>query len=299
MLDGDDAGLRAADKLLHMAVKAGLEVTFYALPEGEDPDSFLRRDDRSVASFLESGMSAMEFAAKRHFPTPSKMSSQGKADAVQKIYEIIAGADSSIVHESLLDEISQMCGLDRRAIAQDFATFCQRKNFNDPMPIKFSIEEDCSPAEKLHSVESQLLAVALSDAALAKKISAVLSPDLLQSLPSPEAGLLAKILGEVAENLWEGMEAINDSDIFSEGERNIAYSVFADFNCDGDCQLIVNLCLSKLHSRCIREKISELDAKISQISLDEKEMLRSLQGERMCLREKLSRPPRIDIGIAG
>jgi hypothetical protein len=34
------AGLRAADKLLHMAMIAGLEVKFYILPKGENPDSF-------------------------------------------------------------------------------------------------------------------------------------------------------------------------------------------------------------------------------------------------------------------
>jgi hypothetical protein len=57
------------------------------------------------------------------------MSSRQRADALQNIYEIIANADSAIVHESLLDEISQICGFDRRALAQDFATFRQRKKF--------------------------------------------------------------------------------------------------------------------------------------------------------------------------
>jgi hypothetical protein len=57
----------------------------------------------------------------------------------------------------------------------------------------------------------------------------------------------------------------------------------------------VNLCLSKLHCKNIREKIIEIDAKINEISLDEKEMLRNLQHERMCLRENLSRPPRVDV----
>jgi DNA primase len=67
MLDGDDAGLRAADRLLHMAMAAGLEVKFYILPKGEDPDSFLRENGPDRVSFFEGGMSAMEFAAKRHF----------------------------------------------------------------------------------------------------------------------------------------------------------------------------------------------------------------------------------------
>ncbi|MDR2436137.1 MAG: DNA primase [Puniceicoccales bacterium] len=298
MLDGDDAGLRAADRLLHMAMAAGLEVEFYILPKGEDPDSFLRGNGPNVASFFKSGMSAMEFAARRHFSVLAKMSSRQKADALQNIYEIIANADSAIVHESLLDEISQICGFDRRALAQDFATFRQRKNFNNPMPIKFSVEGGDGNANKLHSVESQLLSVILSDAKWAKKVSEILPLDLIQSFTSPEADLLAKVLGEVAENLWEGIETMGNSETFSEGEKNIAYSAIADFNCDSDCQSLVNLCLSKLHRKSIRGEIIEIDAKINKISLDEKEMLRSLQCERMRLRESLSRPPQVDVSMA-
>ncbi|MDR2720702.1 MAG: DNA primase [Puniceicoccales bacterium] len=298
MLDGDDAGLRAADRLLRMAMAAGLEVKFYTLPKGEDPDSFFRGDGHDRDSFFKTGVSAMEFAIKRHFPVLAKMSSRQKADALQNIYEIIANADSAIVHESLLDEVSQICGFDRRAIAQDFATFRQRRNFNNPMPIKLSIESEGGDVNKLHSAESQLLSVVLSGAKWAKKISKILSPDLIQSFTSPEANLLAKVLGEVAENLWEGAEVMDNSETFSGEEKNIAYSVLADFSCDGDCQALVNLCLSKLHYRYIREKIVELDAKINRISLDEKEMLRNLQHERMCLRESLSRPPQIDASMA-
>jgi hypothetical protein len=91
------------------------------------------------------------------------MSSQENANAPQKIYEIISNSDSSIVRESLLDEISQICSFNRRVLAQDFTAFYQRKNFNNPIPIKFSIEDENVAVHKLDSAESQLLLMVLSD----------------------------------------------------------------------------------------------------------------------------------------
>jgi DNA primase len=297
MLDGDAAGLRAADKLLRMAMAAGLEVKFYILPKDEDPDSFFKKQDQDIDSFCKAGISAMEFAVKYHSPNLSKMSSRQKADALQRIYEIISSSDSSIVHESLLDEVSQICGFDRRALAQDFATFYQRRKFNNPLPIKFSIENESNSVRKLNSAESQLLSIILSDVNWAKKIAEVVLPELMQASSSPQSTLLAKILNEIAENLWEGMESINNSNTFSEEEKNIAYSALADFNCENDLQFLVNTSISKLYSKFIKEKINELDKKISKISLDERENLRNLQRDRMHLREKLLRPPRVDVGM--
>jgi hypothetical protein len=65
----------------------------------------------------------MEFAIRYHFPAQSKMSSHKKADALQKSYEMILNSNSTIVHKSLLDEVSQICGFTRRALARDFTTF--------------------------------------------------------------------------------------------------------------------------------------------------------------------------------
>jgi DNA primase len=299
LFDGDDAGMRAADKLLHMAMGIGLETKFYILSKGEDPDSFFKKIDKSqLEAFHKSGLSAMEFATRYHIPTPSKISGQRKADALQKIYEIVAASDSSIVHESLLEEVSQICGFNRRALSQDFATFFQRKKFNNPLPIKFSVEGQSAESTKFDSAESQLLAIVLSDDGLGREIGKIFAPELLLPSSSPEAALLAKILNEIAENMWEGIETIDDLSIFSEEERNIAYSALANFtslSSDGDIRYLANLCLSKLNLKFFRKKISELDVKISKISLDEKEMIRNLQRDRLCLREKSSKPPQVDL----
>jgi DNA primase len=44
LYDGDDAGVRAADRGLDALLEAGVEVKVLLLPRGEDPDSFLRKE---------------------------------------------------------------------------------------------------------------------------------------------------------------------------------------------------------------------------------------------------------------
>jgi len=50
--DGDDAGVRAADRALEPLMRAGLAVRVLLLPPGEDPDTFLRKEGPSAFQAL-------------------------------------------------------------------------------------------------------------------------------------------------------------------------------------------------------------------------------------------------------
>lgn len=50
--DGDDAGVRAADRALEPLLRAGLAVRVLLLPPGEDPDSFVRRQGGAAFATL-------------------------------------------------------------------------------------------------------------------------------------------------------------------------------------------------------------------------------------------------------
>lgn len=50
--DGDDAGVRAADRALEPLMRAGLAVRVLLLPPGEDPDSYLRKEGAAAFTAL-------------------------------------------------------------------------------------------------------------------------------------------------------------------------------------------------------------------------------------------------------
>lgn len=54
LYDGDSAGIHAAIKAMNMFLKEGMDVKVVLLPEGEDPDSFVKKNNSSdVISYLE------------------------------------------------------------------------------------------------------------------------------------------------------------------------------------------------------------------------------------------------------
>ena len=55
--DGDDAGVRAADRALEPLMRAGLAVRVLLLPPGEDPDTFLRKGSAAAFTSLLAGAS--------------------------------------------------------------------------------------------------------------------------------------------------------------------------------------------------------------------------------------------------
>jgi DNA primase len=69
--DGDDAGIRAADRALEPMLAAGLPVRVLLLPEGEDPDSFLLRNGaKAFSGLLEGAMDVAAFLATASLSSP-------------------------------------------------------------------------------------------------------------------------------------------------------------------------------------------------------------------------------------
>ena len=71
LYDGDDAGVRAADRALDPLLEAGVNVRVFLLPVGEDPDSFLRKE----------GAGALREQLETALDVPSFLASSGTADA--------------------------------------------------------------------------------------------------------------------------------------------------------------------------------------------------------------------------
>jgi DNA primase len=69
--DGDDAGIRAADRALEPMLAAGLLVKVLLLPEGEDPDSFLLQNGaQAFAGLVEGAMDVAAFLATARLSSP-------------------------------------------------------------------------------------------------------------------------------------------------------------------------------------------------------------------------------------
>lgn len=118
IMDGDDAGVRAADRALDPLLEAGLATRVLLLPRGEDPDSFLRREGASaLRERLGSALDAPGFLAE------SKLG--GDADKnpsvelrVRRLVELLGRVEDPIRRRLLVRRGAEVFGLEEGVLLE-------------------------------------------------------------------------------------------------------------------------------------------------------------------------------------
>lgn len=102
-LDSDPAGQEAASKIGNLFQKEGVEVKVVKLPEGHDPDTYLRqKGPEGMVQLLESSVDYLTFLVKHHSRFLNMNSPAGKTELVQIVSKQIRDWNHPImVHESL------------------------------------------------------------------------------------------------------------------------------------------------------------------------------------------------------
>jgi DNA primase len=99
VFDSDKAGISAAKRSLTILCENDLKAKVLLLPEGEDPDSFLRKHgNQSFKKLLSDAMSAVEFLL--------KTSGQDKIDTVREAVGMIAATRDLILADDMLRELA-------------------------------------------------------------------------------------------------------------------------------------------------------------------------------------------------
>ncbi len=99
IFDGDDAGIGAAKRSLTIIFENNLRAKVLLLPEGEDPDSFLRKKGKDTFSkLLSKAMSLIEFLL--------ATSKQDKIDTAKEALNMISSIKDMIIADELLVELS-------------------------------------------------------------------------------------------------------------------------------------------------------------------------------------------------
>lgn len=292
LLDGDNAGQKAAMRLLPLALKAGLDVRFLPLPKGQDPDDLLREGGADALDELRKhALTAIQFAVKTLLPKPGQASPRDKAATLETLYTAISGCDSAIVRGEYLDELAHLTRSDRSAVETDFRHHQQRDRRAQGAP------PSPPPAEKkstdpLTSAESVLVSIALHRPELAQFYAQTIDHEWLD--PSDLHGrLLGLIIAEAENDLWEGAESLEPL-LENEDERNYIYQLLSRELSLEDPIQAVNECIRRLFERYLQRAQQDLEERILNVGNDP-EQTRALYQERIQLRKLKQQPPVITL----
>ena len=118
--DGDEAGRTAAKRALSTTlpvIKDGQEARFLFLPEGEDPDSLVRKEGSDVFSQrLDEGLPLAEFFFKSHSEELDLNSMDGRARFSSAALPLIHSMKPGILQQMMLEKVCELTGLSQEQL---------------------------------------------------------------------------------------------------------------------------------------------------------------------------------------
>jgi DNA primase len=116
--DGDDAGIRAADRALEPLLEAGLSVRVLVLPAGEDPDSFVRKEGAdALRQRLESAGDVPAFLAESRLRQSDAANPPAEARA-RRLVELLARVGDPIRRRLLLRRGAEAFGIEETVLLE-------------------------------------------------------------------------------------------------------------------------------------------------------------------------------------
>lgn len=128
LFDGDAAGIKAAVRTGRLFLAAGMPAMAVLLPDGEDPDSFLRDHPASeFQALLDNPVSLVAL----HVMAAKKQSSGGieSLDRLMgELFETFASASKSVMQSYMIQEAAELLDTPREAIEKDFAAYLEEQS---------------------------------------------------------------------------------------------------------------------------------------------------------------------------
>lgn len=196
--DGDAAGIRAALKGISILTTAGLRVRAIALPEGQDPDDYIR--DHGPEAFQERVTGAPDFVSFYISMNQSRTATiEGRTEVAQEIFAILQGLGDEMRVDEYVKQTARELGLNEWACRSEYQR-SKRKTAQRSVPRK----EETPPERPLNREDCEFLAVLLEYPAIRQQVAEALRGVTLES--GPMAQVLEKLLSGNAERLDESLE---------------------------------------------------------------------------------------------
>ncbi len=265
LMDGDEAGQKAALRLISLALQTGLELRFLVLPAGTDPDTLLAGGGaEALDPARENSRTAMEYAVQSLLP-PGRPAPREKAEALAGIFDIIARCDSAVAREEYLAEAAALLRADPVAARNDFRRFLYRRG---RMPLESAgvsspLTEPEKPQSWLTTAEYELLLIAFHHEETAHKISQVLDVEWIED-SRPAGRLLRRMLGDLREGLWEGLNAF-EAQIEDKEEKNCYYSLRAEDPDWDDLKARANRCVKTVVVKFVNQRRKAIQARLEDL----------------------------------
>jgi DNA primase len=265
IMDGDEAGLKAALRIVPLAFNVGISIRFLCLPNGMDPDAFfLKHGSSGLKQLRKKSFSAVEFLV-RSFWTPVKSSSYAKRqEGLRQILAVIAETKSLAEELDLLNQLTELTGIPFETLQADHTARSQMNDISDD-GANLQLHSNTT----ISSACEFLLHLFISVEDNRQCLASAIAPEWLDYGIQPER-LLNIFIGE-----WEnGVSPEKALESLSEEDRSyVGGLMFTDF-CKDDAMQMKEQCIQRLHRKYIERELAKLSDKRGREAAEQRTSLR-------------------------
>ncbi|SFL32645.1 DNA primase [Pelosinus propionicus DSM 13327] len=182
--DSDAAGQNATMRALAILRNLGANVRVILIPDGKDPDEFIRKHGaEAFQSLIAEASDILEYQIKQAFQSIDYSGLEGKVAVVSKIVPILAEADNAVEVNAHIASISQTLAIDESAIRSEVRKFLfqqqKDKNVNKGKNISNMLVVK-QPSIALEQAESHIIRLMCGNSSLIPYIKEKLSIEEIQ-----------------------------------------------------------------------------------------------------------------------
>ncbi len=127
LFDPDPAGVRAALRTLDLFVNSGLGVVVVTLPDGDDPDTFVRqRGAEAFMRLLEKAPSLLDFALEQSLKDVQGQTVEDKVRSVDEVLRILHKSSHPIEREERIRIVAERLGISQQRLIDRYPTLVEQ-----------------------------------------------------------------------------------------------------------------------------------------------------------------------------
>lgn len=298
LLDGDEAGRKAALRVLPMAWQSGLDIQFYPLDDGTDPDDIiLEQGDSFAAEVINKATGALPFAVFSLLPHPVEAEPREKNRAANAIFELLTHLDSELMRVEYLGQLSRLLGIQENILSTDFKNYQATKNRRTYIgsdaeePVKSGIF--LNSKSKLTNAEEDIILALFEFPDLGAHLCQVVDNEWID-VSTASGRILNRILAEAEEGAWQGINQMEEI-VETEEERNYYYDLRSKEIHTDNLLRGVEESVTMLYKRFIHQRIQTLDIEIANAQSLPINSQTELAKQRSTLKRSISNPPTLQL----
>ena len=262
LLDNDAAGSKAVIRLLPMAFKVGLEVHVIGLPEGQDPDDFLKEKGAAALAGLDN-QSGIYFAG-RALAGEGNSSPEQRSKALNDLFEMLAACPSAVVREGYFEDAVAATGAPMQAARQDFARFFASRSESRIVPKQSRIKRETNSPETLTNLEGDLIWAILKNVEWADSLAQGIDHQWIR-IHTIEGKVLSRILAQATVDHIENSDGIHFL-LETDEERECVARYTVDDRPEKEMESFANQTIASLARRFCKDRVDHLNQEISKLA---------------------------------